>query len=49
VLAQFIQPEDMAHAIRMIALMPARSSLPELIVTPTNIRPYTPAESGMPD
>jgi len=49
VLAQFIQPEDMAHAMRMVALMPARSSLPELIVTPTNIRPYTPAESGTPE
>ena len=49
VLAQFIQPEDMAHAMRMIALMPTRSSLPELIVTPTNIRPYTPAESGTPE
>jgi len=33
----------------MVALMPARSSLPELIVTPTNIRPYTPAESGTPE
>lgn len=48
VLAQFIQPEDLAEAMKMIAAMPARTSLPEVIVTPTNIRPYTPAESGIP-
>lgn len=48
VLAEFIQPEDMAETMKLIASMPPRTSLPEIIVTPTNIRPYTPAESGIP-
>jgi NADP-dependent 3-hydroxy acid dehydrogenase YdfG len=48
VLAEFIQPEDMAETMKLIALMPPRTSLPEIIVTPTNIRTYTPAESGIP-
>jgi NADP-dependent 3-hydroxy acid dehydrogenase YdfG len=48
VLAQFIQPEDVADTMRFVALMPKRTSLPEIVVYPTNIRPYTPAESGVP-
>ncbi len=48
VLAEFIQPEDMAETMKLIASMPPRTSLPEIIVTPTSIRPYTPAESGIP-
>lgn len=48
VLAQFIQPEDTAETMRFVALMPKRTSLPEIVVYPTNIRPYTPAESGIP-
>lgn len=48
VLANFIQPEDVADAMRCVALMPKRTSLPEIVVYPTNIRPYTPAESGIP-
>jgi NADP-dependent 3-hydroxy acid dehydrogenase YdfG len=48
VLAQFIQPEDLAETMRCVALMPKRTSLPEIVVYPTNIRPYTPAESGIP-
>ena len=48
VLAQFIQPEDTADTMRFVALMPKRTSLPEIVVYPTNIRPYTPAESGIP-
>ena len=48
VLANFIQPEDLADTMRCVALMPKRTSLPEIVVYPTNIRPYTPAESGIP-
>jgi len=49
VLDQFIQPEDLADMMKFIALMPPRTSVPEMIITPTNVRPYTPAESGVPD
>lgn len=48
VLAQFIQPEDMADTMRFVALLPRNTSIPEMVVYPTNIRPYTPAESGIP-
>ena len=48
VLEQFIQPEDLAETMRFVALMPRRTSIPEMIIYPTNIRPYTPAESGLP-
>jgi NADP-dependent 3-hydroxy acid dehydrogenase YdfG len=48
VLAQFIQPEDLADTMRYVALMPKRTSIPEIVVYPTNIRPYTPAETGIP-
>jgi NADP-dependent 3-hydroxy acid dehydrogenase YdfG len=47
VLAQFIQPEDLADTMRLIALMPKRTSIPEMVICPTNIRPYTPAETGL--
>jgi NADP-dependent 3-hydroxy acid dehydrogenase YdfG len=48
VLAQFIQPDDLADTMRYVALMPKRTSIPEIVVYPTNIRPYTPAETGIP-
>jgi NADP-dependent 3-hydroxy acid dehydrogenase YdfG len=48
VLAQFIQPEDMAATMRFVALMPKNTSIPEMVICPTNIRPYTPAETGSP-
>lgn len=48
VLAQFIQPEDMANTMRFVALMPKNTSIPEMMICPTNIRPYTPSESGIP-
>jgi NADP-dependent 3-hydroxy acid dehydrogenase YdfG len=48
VLDQFIQPEDLAGAMRFVALMPKRTSIPEMTVYPTNIRPLTAAETGMP-
>jgi NADP-dependent 3-hydroxy acid dehydrogenase YdfG len=47
VLAQFIQPEDLAETMRFVALMPRRTSIPEMLIYPTNVRPYTPAESGL--
>jgi len=47
VLEQFIQPEDLAETMRFVALMPKRTSIPEMLVYPTNIRPYTPAETGL--
>ncbi len=48
VLAQFIQPEDMAETMRFVALMPKNTSIPEMVICPTNIRPYTPGETGLP-
>jgi NADP-dependent 3-hydroxy acid dehydrogenase YdfG len=48
VLEQFIQPEDLAETMRFVALMPHRTSIPEMLIYPTNVRPYTPAESGLP-
>ena len=47
VLEQFIQPEDLAETMRFVALMPRRTSIPEMVIYPTNVRPYTPAESGL--
>jgi len=47
VLEQFIQPEDLAETMRFVALMPRRTSIPEVLIYPTNVRPYTPAESGL--
>jgi NADP-dependent 3-hydroxy acid dehydrogenase YdfG len=47
VLEQFIQPEDLAEAMRFVALMPRRTSIPEMLIYPTNVRPYTSAESGL--
>jgi len=47
VLEQFIQPEDLAETMKFVALMPRRTSIPEMIIYPTNIRPYTSAESGL--
>jgi hypothetical protein len=32
----------------IVALMPRRTSVPEMLIYPTNVRPYTPAESGRP-
>jgi NADP-dependent 3-hydroxy acid dehydrogenase YdfG len=47
VLEQFIQPEDLAETMRFVALMPSRTSIPEMLIYPTNVRPYTPAETGL--
>jgi NADP-dependent 3-hydroxy acid dehydrogenase YdfG len=47
VLEQFIQPEDLAETMRFVALMPRRTSIPEMLIYPTNVRPYTSAESGL--
>ena len=47
VLEQFIQPEDLAETMRFVALMPRRTSIPEMLIYPTNVRAYTPAESGL--
>ena len=47
VLEQFIQPEDLAETMRFVALMPKRTSIPEMLIYPTNVRPYTPAETGL--
>ena len=48
VLAQFIQPEDLAETMRYVALMPKRTSIPEIVVYPTSRRTYSPAETGTP-
>ena len=46
-LAQFIRPEELAETIRFVAFMLRRTSIPEMLVYSTNIRPYTPAETGV--
>ena len=48
VLDQFVQPGDLAYAMRFVALTPKHTSIPEMTIYPTNIRPYTPAETGVP-
>jgi NADP-dependent 3-hydroxy acid dehydrogenase YdfG len=48
VLAQFIQPEDLAQTMRFVALLPRNTSIPEMVICPTNIRPYTSSELGLP-
>ena len=48
VLVEFIQPEDLAQTMKLVALLPPRTSIPEMIVTRTRFRLYTPAESGVP-
>ena len=48
VLAQFIQPEDLAEMMKLIAALPPRTSVPEMVITPTAVRSYTAAESGAP-
>lgn len=47
VLEQFIQPEYLAETMRFVALMPKRTSILEMLIYPTNVRPYTPAETGL--
>jgi len=42
VLEQFIQPEDLAETMRFVALMPRRTSIPEMLIYPTNVRPIPP-------
>lgn len=48
VLDQFIQPEDLAETIKFVAMTPKRTSIPEMTIYPTNIRPYTATETGVP-
>jgi NADP-dependent 3-hydroxy acid dehydrogenase YdfG len=48
VLAQFIQPEDLAETMRFVALMPRNTSIPEMVICQTNLRPLSAAEIGMP-
>jgi NADP-dependent 3-hydroxy acid dehydrogenase YdfG len=48
VLAQFIQPEDLAETMRFVALMPRNTSIPEMVICQTNLRPLAAAETGIP-
>ena len=48
VIAQFIQPEDLAETMKFIAALPPRTSVPEMVITPTAVRSYTAAETGAP-
>jgi NAD(P)-dependent dehydrogenase (short-subunit alcohol dehydrogenase family) len=34
--AQMLQPEDVAAAVLLVATLPARASIPELVITPSN-------------
>lgn len=43
--AKMIQPEDIAQAVRFLALLPARSTVPEMTVVPTLPRVPKPGES----
>jgi NADP-dependent 3-hydroxy acid dehydrogenase YdfG len=47
VLAQFIQPEDLAETMRFVALMPRNTSIPEMVICQTNLRPLSTAETGL--
>lgn len=48
ILDQCIQPEDMAEAMKFVAQAPKRISIPEMTIYPTNKRPHSPAETGLP-
>jgi NADP-dependent 3-hydroxy acid dehydrogenase YdfG len=43
--AQMIQPEDLAQAVRFLALLPGRSTVPEMHVVPTLPRAHKPGEA----
>lgn len=43
---RLMQPEDLAHAMRMLALMPARTCVTEMILAPTYKRQLQPGELG---
>jgi NADP-dependent 3-hydroxy acid dehydrogenase YdfG len=43
---RLMQPEDLAHAIRMLALMPSRTCVTEMILAPTHKRQLQPGELG---
>jgi NADP-dependent 3-hydroxy acid dehydrogenase YdfG len=45
--ARLMQPEDLAHAMRMLALMPARTCVTEIILAPTYKRKMQPGELGV--
>jgi NADP-dependent 3-hydroxy acid dehydrogenase YdfG len=47
-LSRMLQPEDLAATLKFVASLPPRASIPEIIVYPTFIRPYTKAETGLP-
>jgi NADP-dependent 3-hydroxy acid dehydrogenase YdfG len=42
--ARMVQPEDIAQAVRFLALMPSRSTVPEMQVVPTLLRVPKPGE-----
>jgi NADP-dependent 3-hydroxy acid dehydrogenase YdfG len=44
---RLMQPEDLAHAMRMLALMPARTCVTEIILAPTYKRKMQPGELGV--
>jgi NADP-dependent 3-hydroxy acid dehydrogenase YdfG len=43
--ARMIQPEDIALAVRFLALLPPRTTVPELLVMPTLPRAFKPGET----
>jgi NADP-dependent 3-hydroxy acid dehydrogenase YdfG len=43
--AKMVQPEDIAQAVRFLALLPARSTVPEMLVVPTLPRVPKPGEA----
>jgi len=44
--ARMIQPEDIAAAVRFLALLPGRSTVPELLMVPTQPRVPKPGEAA---
>lgn len=44
--ARLMQPEDLAQVMRMLALMPARTCITEIILAPTHKRALQPGELG---
>ncbi len=44
--ARLMQPEDLAHAMCMLALMPARTCVTEIVLAPTYKRTLQPGELG---
>ena len=43
---RMIAPEDLAEAVRFVAALPPRTTIPEMLLMPTHRREHKPGETG---